>query len=286
MFIELIDPIQLERFYEGAFWQGLMSLLTKVTLSFLVFMVGVQIIKYVRVFMVNALKRSRADRGVIQFLDSLVKAILYLILVFSIAANFGVEATSLVAILGSAGVAIGLALQGSLSNFAGGVLILLLKPFVVGDYIIEDTKGNEGTVTEIQLFYTKLKTPDDRTIILPNGALANTSLTNVTDTNTRRIDLFVGISYDASIQEAKSVIETILWKEPRLIRELEQNIFVEELADSCVVIGIRAFTTNENFKYTKWDLLERIKESLDENNINIPYPQMDVYIKKNNNESV
>lgn len=276
----IVNGTDMELFIKGTVWQGILSIAIKVGLSFFVFIVGIQVIKVIRRVIKKALVKTNADQGVVQFLDSLLKVMLYIILAFTIAANFGVEATSVVAILGSMGVAIGLALQGSLSNFAGGVLILLLKPFVVGDYIIEDTRGNEGEVIEIQLFYTKLKTTDDRTVILPNGALANTSLTNVTQTETRRIDLFIGISYDADIKEAKKVIENVLQQEPRLVKELEQNVFVEELADSCVKIGVRAFSRNEDFKYTKWDLLERIKERLDENNIAIPYPQMDVHVKK------
>lgn len=274
-----LSTTDVQLFFSEPVVQAIMEFVIRVVLSILVLIVGLQVIKIIRKVIRRALERSHADEGVVQFLDALMKAILYIILGFTIAGNFGVEAASLVAILGSVGVAVGLALQGSLSNFAGGVLILLLKPFVVGDYIIEDTKGNEGKVTEIQLFYTKLKTGDNRTVILPNGALANTSLTNVSDTTTRRIDLTVGISYDASIKEAKSIIEEVLEQEPRILKDLEQNVYVEELADSCVIIGVRVFSTSEDFKYTTWDLLERIKESLDENNIAIPYPQMDMHIK-------
>ena len=161
----------------------------RVLLSVLVFVIGVQLIKLIRRILKKSLKRARADLGVVQFLDSLVKTVLYVVLVFTIATGFGVDAASIVALVGSAGVAVGLAVQGSLSNFAGGVLILLLKPFKVGDYIKEDNKGNEGTVTEIQLFYTKLTTVDNRIIILPNGTLANTSMTNVTEADAENADV-------------------------------------------------------------------------------------------------
>ena len=185
--------------------QKALNLGIRVVLALVFFFVGVQVIKLIRRIVKKSLKRANADLGVIQFLDSLIKAILYMILLFMIASGFGLDATSVVAVVGSAGVALGLALQGSLSNFAGGVLILLLKPFRVGDYIIEDNKGNEGTVKEIQLFYTKLLTPDDKVIILPNGTLANTSLTNVTATDIRRLDLSVGISYTADLKKAKEI---------------------------------------------------------------------------------
>ena len=152
----------------------------KVLLAIIFFFIGRKVIKIIRKLIKRSFERSSADKGVQQFIDSMVKVVLYALLIFSIAAKFGVDTASVAALLASGGVAIGLALQGSLSNFAGGVLILLLKPFVVGDYIIEDSQKNEGTVKEIQIFYTKLSTVDNKTIVIPNGTLANTSLTNVT----------------------------------------------------------------------------------------------------------
>ncbi len=252
----------------------------KVLVTIVCIIVGIQLIKFVRKIVNRGLKKSNADAGVVQFLDSLIKAILYVLLAFMVASNFGVEAASIVAIIGSAGVAIGLALQGSLSNFAGGVLILLLKPFKVGDYIIEDNKGNEGVVTEIQLFYTRLTTPDNRVVILPNGSLANTSLTNVTTTATRRVDIQVGVSYQTNIKEAKAVLQQMLSEEKRLISSMDQVVFVDELTDSCIVLGVRGFVKNEDFWQTKWDLLERTKEVLDQARIEIPYPQVDIHMKE------
>ena len=211
-----------------------LSLGFRVLISIIIFVIGVQLIKLIRKILKKALQRGSADIGVVQFLDSFTKAVLYILLVFMIGENFGLDAASVVALIGSAGVAIGLALQGSLSNFAGGVLILLLKPFRVGDYIIEDNKGNEGTVSEIELFYTKLLTPDDKMIILPNGTLANTSLTNVTATKKRRIDILVGIAYDADIKKAKEVLFALLEKDNVLLKEEEKSVFVSELGDSAV----------------------------------------------------
>lgn len=252
----------------------------RVVLAVLVFAIGVQLIKIVRQILKKSLQRSNADIGVIQFLDSFVKAALYIILVLMIAGNFGLDAASIMAILGSAGVAISLAIQGSLSNFAGGVLILLLKPFKVGDYIIEDSNKNEGTVTEIQLFYTKLSTPDDRIIILPNGALANTSLTNVTATDIRRMDLKIGISYDADLRSAKEVLQGVMEREEAVLKDKECFTYVDELGDSAVVIGMRCWFTNESYWTGKWRITEEAKLSLDEAGINIPYPQMDVHFNK------
>ncbi len=262
--------------------QSILALGMKVVVAIVVILVGMQVIKVIRKILRNALKKSNADQGVIQFLDSLTKVLLYVVLFLTIASNFGVEAASIIAILGSAGVAIGLALQGSLSNFAGGVLILLLKPFVVGDYIIEDNKGNEGTVTEIELFYTRLRTPDDRIVILPNGILANTSLTNLTTTTTRRLDIKVGISYTANIKEAKAVLAQMIEGETRIIKDMERNVYVDELGDSAVVIGVRGFVANEDYWAVRWTLMEQVKECLDKKGIEIPYPQIDVHMNHSN----
>lgn len=213
-----------------------------------------------------------------QFIDSLLKIVLYVLLIISIATNLGVDTASVAAVIASAGVAIGLALQGSLSNFAGGVLILLLKPFVVGDYIIEDTCKNEGTVKEIQLFYTKLTTIDNRTIVIPNGTLANNSLTNVTDKDERRLDLKIGISYEADLKEAKKIIAKLLEKEARIRTDKEILIFVDELAASAVVLGVRAWVKTEDFWDVKWKFLEDVKQEMDSAGIEIPYQQVAVHM--------
>ena len=257
--------------------QKALNLGIRVVLALVFFFVGVQVIKLIRRIVKKSLKRANADLGVIQFLDSLIKAILYMILLFMIASGFGLDATSVVAVVGSAGVALGLALQGSLSNFAGGVLILLLKPFRVGDYIIEDNKGNEGTVKEIQLFYTKLLTPDDKVIILPNGTLANTSLTNVTDKDYRQLDLKVDIAYEADLRLAKKLLQELVKNDPSVIQSMEHNVFVNELGSSSVVLGVRAWVKSEEYWPTRWRMLENIKLTLDENHIDIPYQQITVH---------
>ena len=177
--------------------------------------------------------------------------------------------------------AIGLALQGSLSNFAGGVLILLLKPFVVGDYIIEDSQKNEGTVKEIQIFYTKLSTVDNKTIVIPNGTLANTSLTNVTAKDVRRLDLSIDISYEADLRKAKEIIEGLLKEDDSILKEEEILVFVDQLGASSVVIGTRAWVKTDEYWPTRWRLLEEIKLALDENHIEIPYQQITLHMKEN-----
>lgn len=260
---------------------GLITFGLKVLAALVAFFIGRLVIRWIRKIVRRSFERSGADKGVEQFVDSLLKYGLYALLVFSLISSLGFDTTSVAAVLASGGVAIGLALQGSLSNFAGGVLILLLKPFVVGDYIIEDTNGKEGTVKEIQIFYTKLSTIDNKTIVIPNGMLTNNSITNATAKDERQLDLRVGISYDADIRQAKSVIENLLTKDECIIKNEQINVFVHELADSAVVLGIRAWVKNEEYWETRWRLLEEIKILLDENGIEIPYPQMAVHMKEN-----
>lgn len=257
----------------------LISFGIKVLFAILFFIVGRIVISWIRKLVRKSLERSNADKGVEQFVDSLLKFVLYFLLIFTIGTKFGIDAASVAALIASAGVAIGLALQGSLANFAGGVLILLLKPFKVGDYIIEDTNKNEGTVKEIQIFYTKLSTIDNKIIVIPNGLLTNNSLTNVSEKNERQLDLKISISYQSDIRKAKALLEDLLMKEEMILKEEERNVFVSELADSAVIFGIRAWVKNEEFWPTRWRLLENIKLTLDENEIEIPYPQMSVHME-------
>ena len=251
-----------------------------VVLALLVFWIGAKLIKWIRKLIRISMEKASVDKGVRQFVDSLVKFVLYAILIFSIGSKFGLDTTSVAAALASCGVAIGLALQGSLSNFAGGVLILVLKPFVVGDYIVEDNKGREGTVKEIQLFYTKLLTVDNKTVIIPNGSLANTSLTNVTAQDKRRLDLSVGISYDADLKMAKELIEGLFRADEDILKEEGINVFVDNLGDSSVVIGARGWVKKEAYWTAKWRLTENIKLTLDENGIEIPFNQVVVHVKE------
>jgi len=252
----------------------------RVVFAALFFLIGVQAIKVIRKILKRSLQHANADKGVIQFLDSFVKASLYIILVFMIANSFGLDATSVVAVLGSAGVAIGLAIQGSLSNFAGGVIILLVKPFRVGDYIIEDNKKNEGTVSEIQIFYTKLITPDEKVIVLPNGTLANTSITNVTATYKRRLDINVGISYTADLLKGKTLLNEIVQNDSCILKDQEILVVVEELADSAVILSAKVWVKNVDYLATKWRMNEIVKLRFDEAGIEIPYDQLDVHIIK------
>lgn len=256
----------------------LIRLGVRVLLALVVFFVGVQLIKLIRRILRKSFERRGVDVGVSRFLDSFVKAVLYMLLLFMIASSFGLDATSVVALVGSAGVAIGLAVQGSLSNFAGGVLILLLHPFKIGDYI-KDSAGNEGTVEEVQLFYTRLITPDRHMVVVPNGTLANGNILNMSTVDNRRMNIMVGISYDADIRKAKEVLLKVLEEDPGVLQDQEKLVFVEELGDSSVVLNLRCYSTNELFWETKWRLTEKVKYALEEAGIGIPFPQMDVHMR-------
>lgn len=256
---------------EKAFHIGIRILLVMIAL-----IIGMQIIKIIRKIVRKALDKAGAETGAVRFVDSLVKVSLYFLLVVMIASQLGVDAASIVAILGSAGVAIGLALQGSLSNLAGGVLLLVLKPFRIGDYI-KDSSANEGTVSSIDLFYTELTTLDNKVISLPNGALANADITNYTKREMRRIDINVSISYDTDIRYAKEVLVSVLKEEPSLIETMEHTVFVDQLGESAVIMGIRCWVKSKDYWNSKWKITEDIKYALDKAGIKIPYPQLDVH---------
>ena len=251
-----------------------------VVLSIVIYIIGAKLIKVVRKLVKKSLSRSKLDVGVQQFLDSMIKFALHALLIFSILQNYGLDTATVAAALASCGVAIGLALQGSLSNFAGGVLILVLKPFVVGDYIVEHGGGCEGIVKEIHMFYTKLHTGDNRTIIIPNGSLSNNSITNTSAQKKRRVDLLVDIAYDADLKKAKEIIEALVASEENVLLEDGVTVYVDSLAASSVKIGARAWVATENYWSTKWGLTEKIKLALDENGIEIPFTQLTVHMEK------
>lgn len=249
----------------------------KVILALLVFVLGMWLIKLIRKIIHKGFEKAKADKGVAQFTESFVKVALYVVLILLIATTFGLDATSIVAVIGSAGVAIGLALQGSLSNFAGGILILLIKPFVNGDYIV--ACGEEGNVTNIDMCYTKLTTSDDRIVVLPNGILANSTIVNNTTTPNRRVDFVVSVGYDTSIELAKKLILSVVEEEDFVLKDKDILIYVQELAAHSIDIRVRFYTKNEDYISGKGVVLEKIKKIFDENHIEIPYEQLDVHMK-------
>ena len=255
----------------GFFWS--------VVLALLIAYIGGKIINLVRRMFQKSLRRRDAEEGVCQFADQVLKYFLWIVIIVIILGLFGFTASSLAAAVASLGVTAGLALQGSLSNFAGGLLILVLHPFRVGDYIIEDTHMNEGTVIEISVFYTKLRTIDNKIIVIPNGTLANTSLTNATKSDRRQMDLVVPIGYDADIKKAKDILMELVEAEKRRLPE-DVNVFVKELGASSVDLGLRFWVPTDQYWPVRWQLLEDIKIRFDAEKISIPFQQVDVNIKQ------
>lgn len=256
-----------------------MSLGIRVLFTLLFIAAGYFIIKFIRKIFKHSLEKAGVEKGVRQFVDSFLKISMWSFIALTVAVNYGFDAASVVAILGSAGLALGLSLQGALSNFAGGLLILILKPFKVGDYIFEDNAHNEGTVTEISIIYTRLKTIDNKIIVVPNGMLANSSLTNMTALENRMMDLSVGISYGSDMKTAKEIVETILKDSQFTLKDQQINVFIKELGQSAVIIGFRAWVKTEEYWAARWSVLESVKTKFDEAGIEIPFNQIDVHVK-------
>lgn len=253
----------------------------KVVLAIVAFWVGSTVIKWIVKFVRKSLTKSRLDTGAAQFMSSLVKIVLYILLIFNISTSFGVKESSLAALLGTAGVTMGLALQGGLANLAGGMMLLLFKPFQVGDYIIVNGQdGSEGTVAKVEICYTTLLSIDNKHIVIPNGTLSNATITNVTARDQRRLEIKVGISYNADIQKAKDILEDILTEDPDTREDEEMVVFVDELAESSVIMGFRVWVATDRYWAARWRLNQRIKEDFDYYGIEIPYNQLDVHIHK------
>ena len=255
-----------------------LNLCWKLLIALAVFLIGKKAIGFIRRFAGRSFERAGVEAGASKFLKSLIEVCLYGILVFMIAGQLGLNTASLVTILGTASLALSLSLQGTLQNFAGGVLLLLVKPFKVGEYII--CPEGEGTVSMIGLVYTTLLTADNKRITIPNGSLANSTVTDVTAMEKRRLDLLVGIGYQADIKAAKEILERSFREHPLICKEEDITVFVDSLGDSAVTLGVRGWTAPGDYWKAKWDLLETIKLSFDEAGIEIPFGQVDVHIVK------
>lgn len=272
-----------EQYLTWDYWETKIPLIGnfagRVLLAILVYVIASKLIHKLCKIIVASMKRANADTGVTQFVSSFVKATLYGLLIITIATSFGVKESSIAALLASSGVAIGLALQGGLSNLAGGVIILILRPFVVGDYIIECTDKQEGTVVKIDLFYTTLSTVDNRRITIPNGNLTSASIVNVTARDQRKLEIKVEIAYSSDLKKAKGILERLLHEDEHVLSDQEMQVFVDELGASGIMLGLRAWVNTEQYWPTKWRLNEEIKLVFDEEGIEIPFPQMDVHIR-------
>ncbi len=242
--------------------------------------IGFKVCKFIVKIIKKSFDKTDMENSVSGFLLSVIKGVLYAVVVIMAASIVGIQVTSLVAILGTASLSIGLALQGSLANFAGGVLILLMKPFKVGDYIIENDKKCEGTVVAIDIFYTKLKTYDNKIIVIPNGNITANSLINVTAEETRKLDISVGVAYDSDIKLVKDTLQSIVEASPYYDKTKEVNIFVDSFLESSIKMGIRCWVKTDDYWQAKWEMTEKIKLEFDKYGIKIPFNQMEVVVKE------
>lgn len=256
---------------------GLLSVAYRLAIAALIIFIGSRIAIYISHFLKKTFDRMGMDLSLSKFLISLANAITYAIVIFMALEKIGVPSASIIALLGSATLAIGLSLQGSLANFAGGILILVMRPFGIHDYII--CEGTEGTVQNIGLVYTTLVTIDNRKITIPNGSLSNAVITNVTAQPKRRVDLTVGIGYTSDLKKAKEILNQIYANDPLILKEDGITVYVDQLADSSVILGARGWTNTTDYWTVRWRILEQIKLKFDQAGIEIPFNQLDVNVK-------
>lgn len=268
--IEMADTLAMKAYELG------IEYAPKLALAIVTLIIGLWIIGGIRKLVTISMKSSKVDPTLIPFLDSLVSWLFKVLLFISVASMVGIATTSFVAVLGAAGLAIGLALQGSLANFAGGVLIMVFKPYKVGDLIESD--GHLGVVKEVQIFNTIIIAPQSKRVILPNGAVSNGSITNYTVEGKIRVDLSVGISYDADIDQAKSVLMDVLTSNDKVLQDPAPFVGVSGMGDSSVDLAVRPHCDPKDYWAVYFEVNEAVKKALDNNNISIPFPQRDVHL--------
>lgn len=249
----------------------------KILIALVIYWIGTKVTKVLMNLTEKAMEKGKVDPGVQSFIKSALRIVLFVVLIFLVVSYLGIATTGIAALFASAGVTVGLALQGSLSNLAGGVLILVLKPFKIGDYIV--ACGEEGTVTDIEIFYTKLSTVDNKKIVIPNGALSNSNIVNVSHEEFRRVDLVLGVSYESDVKKVKNILADIAAKNEMVLKDRDINIYINEFAASSIDFGFRVWTKAENYWTLKWQLMEDVKAAFDANNIEIPFNQLDVNMK-------
>lgn len=247
--------------------------------AILVLLLGLWIIKLITKTVAKLMKKRNVDPSLASFIRSMTNILLKVLLVISVMGMVGIEMTSFIAILGAAGLAVGMALSGTLQNFAGGVIILIFKPFKVGDYI--EAQGYAGTVHEIQLFNTLLKTVDNKIVIIPNGGLSTSSMINYSAEPLRRVDWTFGIGYGDDIDKAKAVIFKLIEADKRILKDPEPFAAVSELADSSVNFAVRVWVKGEDYWGVFFAMNETVYKTFSAENLNIPFPQMDVHVHQN-----
>lgn len=246
--------------------------------ALIILFIGNLIVKAVANSVSKVLQKKKMDRAVVEFVHGLVRYLLFVIVLIAALGRLGVQTASVVAVIGAAGLAVGLALQGSLSNFAAGVLIVAFRPFKSGDYV--EIGGVAGSVDSIQIFQTVLTTPDNKMVVVPNGSVIGSPITNYSRHDTRRIDLMIGVSYNADLQKTKALLTKICESDERVLKEPGVQVGVHTLADSSVNFVVRPWVNTADYWNVYFDLMQAIKEGLDDEGIEIPFPQMDVHMNK------
>jgi len=254
-----------------------------VLLALVLLYVGVKVSGYISRFIASILEKRAKDAAIVSFIRSLLKAILIVCFAVAALSQIGVETTTFVAVLGAAGLAIGLSLQGSLSNFASGILISVFRPFKAGDFV--DIGGTLGTVQNIDIFFTKIHTPDNKVVVVPNSKVTSQDIVNFSVNDTRRLEWIFGISYDADIKLAKELIEQALQAHPNVLQEPTTLVGVDALADSSVNLLVRAWVKSEHFLSVRLEITETVKTLFDEHNVGIPYQTLDINVISNSKES-
>ncbi len=265
-----------------ALWDYLLTLSASVGVKIIeavvILFIGLKLIKIVKKFIKSSPKLDKVDSSLRSFLSSFASIALAFVLVITIAAIVGIPITSFITILASCGVAIGLALQGALSNLAGGIMILLFKPFKVGDFI--EAAGETGTVSEITVIYTVLLTLDNKRITIPNGSITNSIIENYSSEPLRRVDLVFNAAYDCDVNKVKSVIEEVIAAHPNALKDPAPFVRLSKHSESALEYTVRIWCKNEDYWTVHFDVMENVKAAFDKNNIKIPYPQVDVHIEK------
>ncbi|WP_156309053.1 mechanosensitive ion channel family protein [Sphingobacterium endophyticum] len=281
MKVEQLENVEgkIEKFVDSAIAYAPIIISSLVSASLVLFL-GLWLIRMVRNLVDRIFIKRNVDPSIRTFLGNLINWTLRVILFIVVVSQLGVQTSTFIAVIGAAGLAVGLSLQGSLSNFAGGVLILLFKPFRVGDYISSST-GVDGTVKVIDIFNTRLVTPQNQLVIIPNGELSNSNITNYTELGTRRTWFDIGVSYDADLRKAKAILLDIINKNEHAFSDPAPDVVVTNLGDSAINLSIRVTTKNENFWAMQEQLIISCKEALDGAGIEIPFPQTDIHIKRN-----
>jgi small conductance mechanosensitive channel len=272
-----LSSVDLHQLFEQG--QGLIvEYSLKIIAALAIYVIGRIIAKTIAKGLLKTLKSRNIDDTVASFAHNLTYGALLVFVILAALSQIGIQTASFITVIGAAGLAIGLALQGSLSNFASGVLMIIFRPFKIGDYV--EAGGKAGTVEDIQIFCTRLKTPDNKVVIIPNSAIMDDSIVNYSNKPTRRVDLKIGVSYDAYLPDVKALLTKTVAANERVLHDEGYRIAVLELADSSVNFVVRVWANTPEYWDVHFELTESIKLALDENNISIPFPQMDIHMQK------